>query len=717
MAEWIAPPVVVVAAIMLGWLILAHFVTPETPFDGDGLAQLFVALSLGAAVLGWVALLLAEIGRFSLAALTAVWLLLVVGLALSGRRLYWRLPSLERTAAEGQSLPWPLPAWRLSARSERLLLCGWLIVASWLFFRPHEFIVGGADAGVYVNLSASIAQTGGILIEDRSLAALDPALYPALLRSLPPPEAAPYYLLPGFYVTADTPGLVTPQFYPLHPVWQAVAYELSGVRGALLMSGLWALLGCLALYLVARQMAGREVALLVLAALTLNAMQVWFARYPTTETLTQFLLWTGVWSLGAWLCGRRPLPLWGFLAALSWGQLLLVRIDTYFLLAIPLLIAIFLWWSGRGQKAHAWLFVPLALLTAHSFAHALWQSSPYFYNIFGYGLGLLRGSWQIPVASILLVVAGLAAVSQIPYRPQLFYRCRRPLLWSVMALLLALALYGWFVRPYVGDAAPAWADWYGGRTVAQYDRENLLRLAWYLSPVGIWLAVAGVCLMVWQVNRRTAVVLLVGIGFSLLYLWRIQANPHQIYAMRRYVPAVMPFFILAAAYGAGWLYGQRPSGLRWLGLVLALLWLGGLSWSARGFINQVDYRGIIQQVDTLNGRLAPASVLIFNDGAPVGEGDYIGTPLYFLHGHTVFKLHDAGALDDEQLIRAIRQWQRDGRTVYWIGERPWLDAHNLSYSLEIYIVSSQALEGSYTHKPTAVLPLVWQLAIAAIAPN
>jgi hypothetical protein len=720
MVGWITLPAIVIAALVLGTLIASHFISKETAFDGDGLAWLFVVLCLGVVALGWLALLLAQTGFFSLATLTAAWLLLMLGLAYShwrrGRE-FWRLPPLNDVPAESRPWPWPLPAWHLSARSEWLLLGAWLLAAVWLFFRPHEFIVGGADAGVYINLSASIAKTGSILIRDGTLAGLDPALYPALLRSLPSPEAAPYYLLPGFYVTGEIPGLITPQFYPLHPVWQAVAYTVSGVRGALLISGLWALLGCLALYLVARQAAGREVALLVLAALSLSAMQVWFARYPTTETLSQFLLWTGVWSLGAWLSGRRPPELWGFLTALTWGQLFLVRIDTYFLLAVPVFIAACLWWSGRSPKGHAWLFVPLALLTAYSFAHALWQSAPYFFNIFGYGLGLLGRSWLLPVASLVAAVAGLAVASQVPYRPQLWQALRRPLLVSAMVLLVALAFYSWFVRPYSGGVAPAWADWYGGRTVSHYDHENLLRLAWYMSPVGVWLAVIGACLMVWQVNRRTAVVLLVGIGFSLLYLWRIQANPHQIYAMRRYVPAVMPFFILAAAYGSGWFYRQQHNALRWLGLLIACAWLVGLGWSARGFISQVDYRGLIQEVDALNSRLAPASVLIFNDGAPIGEGDFIGTPLYFMYGHTVFKLHDAGALDDERLVRAIRQWQHDGRTVYWIGEGSWLESHNLSYTVESYKVSSQALEGSYTRKPTAVLPLEWQLSIATIAPE
>lgn len=104
-----------------------------------------------------------------------------------------------------------------------------------------------------------------------------------------------------------------PQFYHLHPVWQAVAFGLGGVHAALLLTGLWSLLGSLAVYLTVRQIAGWEAAALALAGLSLNAVQQWFARYPTTEPLTQFLLWTGLWSLGMWLGagqrgGRRAVP-------------------------------------------------------------------------------------------------------------------------------------------------------------------------------------------------------------------------------------------------------------------------------------------------------------------------------------------------------------------------------------------------------------------------
>ena len=193
-------------------------------------------------------------------------------------------------------------------RSQRWV-CGRLSPPGSTFGRT-SLSLGGADAGVYVNLGANIARTGAILIHDPTLAALDPSLYPSLLRPLPPGELTPYYLMPAFYVPATPAGLIIPQFYPLHPVWQAVAYALGGLRAELLMTPLWGFLGALAVYFTTRRLWGWRAGMLALAALSVTALQVWFARYPTTEMLTQYLLWTGVWALIAWMDKQEPRGLW-----------------------------------------------------------------------------------------------------------------------------------------------------------------------------------------------------------------------------------------------------------------------------------------------------------------------------------------------------------------------------------------------------------------------
>lgn len=717
------------ACFALGVLLLRRLAGPRR-LD---LSLAFAGLTLGVVAVGWAALLLAEFGRFSLQALSGLWLASVVVLSIPELRRRRRatpaqLPAYSTGATVEPLLPF-LPAW-----AERLFLGLWLVVAVWLFFRPHEYVVGAADAGVYVNLSASIADRGGIVYRDDFLAALDPALDAAVLRPLPDNPVAPYYYLPGFYVDGSPRGEVTPQFYPLHPVLQAVAFSLAGplgaafsaeprpeaTRAALLMPGLWALLGSLAVYLAVRQYAGWETAALALLGLSLNGLQVWFARYPTTEMLTQFLLWSGLWSAGLWLGGDRPARLWALTAGVALGAVFLVRVDLLVLLPVLGLLAFWLLAGGRpapDRTSAIWFLAPLGLLVTHSFVHAWTQSRPYFVVHSGLGLRLLQVNWAIPLAAVLAGAVFLWLLRRYDRQfAEGYERYRRAALAALILATLIFAAYGWFVRPVVGQAVVR-QDVYSLSEIPLTDHENWPRLAWYLSPAGVWLGVAGVCLLIWQVNRRTALMLIVGALFTALYLWSLRANPHHVYAMRRYIPVAIPFLTAAAATFIAW-PARRPS-LWWkrAAAALAVVWLAGLGWSARGLISQVDYRGMTAELARLNAAFEPDSVLLFDDRAVIDRGDFFGTPLRFLFGHDVLPVRDRQLLDGDLLARSIRFWQNSGRAVYWIGDPAWLEQQGLSYRASSHTLTGNRLEERYDRRPTAVQQDEWMLPIAAVEPE
>ena len=729
MPGWSVVLLLPVAAFLPGWLVVRQFVRGPV-----SLPLGFAALSLGLAAVGWAALVLAEFGVYSLGRLALVWVLLVITLlVLDGWRARTGRAPAAMTAADSPTPPlFPrLPRW-----IEAAFLVLWAAAAVWLFFRPHEYVLGATDAGVYVSLGASIAREGGILIQDKTLAELDETLYPWLLRPQPDNPVAEYYLLPGFYVIGRPPGEITPQFYPLHPIWQAVVFSAvtglaadplaatpQAIHAALLLNGLWAALGALAVYLTVRQFAGWETAALALVALSLTALHVWFGRYPTTEVLTQYVLWSGLFALGMWLGaeerGGSGAALWALLAGVSLGLVNLVRVDM--LVMLPVLAVLVFWLLAAGRRAAdprrvVWFLAPLGMLIAHSFAHAWWQSRPYFVVHSGLGLQLLQVNWAIPAVAL---VAGLAFLWLLrragPRFAAGYGRYRRYALLALIAVTLVFAVYGWFVRPVVG-APVIRADAFSGGDIPLTDHENWRRLGWYLSPIGVWLGVGGVCLLIWRVSRRTALVLAVGALFAALYLWSLRANPHQVYAMRRFVPAVVPFFTVAAAALIGWLAGLRLTWARALAGVLAILWLGGLAWSARGFVSQVDHRGLTAQLHSLNESFAPDSVLLFYDGVPIGNGDFFGTPLRFIYGHDAFALRDP-TLPGDELVRAIEIWHNNGRAVYWIGDPMWLAEHDLPYRETTYTLQSQRLEESYERKPSAILQDVWTLRVARIAPE
>ncbi len=718
MANYLVILYILLCAFSLGSLVLLQFLTFPVRLR---LNLIFASISLGIGVSGWIALVLAEAGLFSLRNLFLCWGVVFLVLLI----LFW-----WRKLRGGENKPGILldidlpPAGRNWRRwIEGIILVTWIAAAGWLFFRPHEYIMGGADAGVYISLGAEIAQNGGFKITDDHLATLDPVFSSAVLRPLLENPVASSYLVPGFYVSDAGEGAITPQFYPLHPTWLAIAFSLAGdivagVRTELLLTGLWMLLSTLSLYLIVRQLSGKYAAVLLLIAFSLTALQVWFARYPATEALAQFLLWTGLWALMTWLDQREPRSMWALLAGLMLGSVFLVRIDILIMLPIFVLFIVALW--GRGwQKSNWWFLLPFTFLIIHSLSHGIVLSAPYFYEHIGFGLRILSRSWLVPVLAVLIGTIFLVLVYYFKGRFSGLERFQRSLQMTLIALILLGALYGWFIRPLGGQSLLV-MDAFSQSTILLANHENFLRLGWYLFPTGVWFGIIGCCLLIWHAQWKTAVLLAVGLLFSALYLWDVRANPHHVYVMRRYVPVAFPFFILCGAYLLGWLvkwprdWQSLPPLRFFLGMILAVIWLFGLGWSARGFISQVDHFGVYDQLVALEEAFDPNSILVFNDQSPVGLGDFWGTPLKFIFGHDVYSLRDPEILHSPQLVEMIEIWQNNGRSVVWIGESTWLENHGFPYQQEIVEIHSQRLESSYEHKPQAIVPVRWILPISHI---
>ncbi len=695
-------------ALGMGWLWIRPFLIQKS-FAGDWLALGMVSITVGTIFIGVVALILVEFKIYSLPLLGILCVLTIFILALIGWRQKAPLWPQITAVSPAQEQIFTSPRW------EKVVLLLWFVAALWLFFRPHQFIHGGADAGVYVNLAAQIDRIGSIVFQDETFAQLDPAVQAIFARPISNPIASSY-LLPAFYLTDVANGQVEPQFYPFHPVWQAIAYGLGGLTAALLLNGLWTLLSCLAIYLFVRELVGWETAVLALVALSLSAMQVWFARYPTTEMQTQFFLWVGFWATAVWLKKRQPTSLWAFVAGSSLGVIFLVRIDVIFML--PILLAFITWFWATKRKGTVWFAVPLLLLVLHSLIYALTQSRPYFFELYNFGVRSIVKNQGVLAGLIVVGLFGLWVVAKYHLGIQkLFIRYRKLLLGTVVLFLLLFAGYNWFIRPYNVDIL-YWTDQFSTNAIGKYDHENLIRLGWYLSPLGILLGFLGICWLVWRVSWETAVMLSITLFFTLFYLWNIRNNPHQIYAMRRYVPAVLPLFIVATAYLLDTLIRQRQRWLKGVALILAAAWLLGIIWSARGFISQVDYATVPAQLAELNAQLVPNSIIIFQEEAPVGVGDFVGTPLRFLFGHDVYKIYNSEAPLPAKLVETIEGWQNNGRTVYWVGNPEWLAANNLPYRTQItQTISSQSLEGVYERKPSKIVTNNWQIQLSIIDPS
>lgn len=706
---WITIGLITAVNGLVGYAVAKFFFGyGDRPFQGLRSEWLMLIWGSGTLLNGWLALVLAELGRFS----WPLWLALTTAGACAALLLLRR--RAVRFEWGAHPLPVPGVTWTLPAWVETVFLAGWLCAAAFLFFRPHQYLWGGADAGVYVNLAAHVVDTGGLIIHDEILAALDEALYPAFLRVMDNLGRQTYFWSSGFTVE-DFSGRISPPFYHLAPVWQALAYAWSGAEGALRMTGYWMVWASAAVYLVLRRLLPPNqwwIALAGLAALSICALQVWFARYPTTEALTQFLFWLGLWAFIRWGDDAYQGARWGAVAGGAWGSAFLVRIDAFFVGVIPLFLLAYLLHQRRFSRAQLPFFAAMVLLPLHATLHSFLFSRFYFFSIYGYMFQVIGSNW----AALLMLAVVAALVAALLWRRRDWFVAwfgHTAVIWKsgVITIIALFFFYNWFIRPIYG-APYTYINPWDNIPVEAWNHENLIRLGWYLSPLGIWLGAAGILCAVWEGQRRVWAFLLLGLVFTFLYVANIRSNAIQIYAMRRYVPVVVPFFISSAALFLSWLDRQDrlPRWRSWVAVGITAVWLASVGWSARGFISQVDMQNFQHEIKAVNDQLPPRSILLFNQSVPIGIGDHVGAPLRLMYGHHVFVLYHIEQLDVVKFSRAIADWQAQGYAVYWMaipGQHPWPLATVPLERAFSFAIPVSYLEGTYTHKPTAIMHSVW----------
>jgi 4-amino-4-deoxy-L-arabinose transferase-like glycosyltransferase len=654
----------------------------------EPLGGLFAFALTGILLTGWVALVMAEAGCFS----ASVLLIgnIVVGL------VGWLIGQRRKAHWEWESLWW----------GEPVLIGLLMLMMGVLYFRPHEFIFGGADAGVYVNLGANIARTGKWLIHIPELAAIPRDAYPMFFREHPPYFIPRYNYLPGFYVPDSGAQTVIPQFYPLHPVWLAIAHGIGGIWANLYMTPLWGMLGVLAFYFAVREAFDRRLAAVAATLLALTPTQVWFARYPTSEVLTQFLLFGGLWAFARY---ERDGEGWAaVLAGVALGEVMLARIDTYFLIGVLPAYAAYLRLRRQLNRRFWWFAGPMLVLMLHSLLHARFQGWPYFYNVYLAGHAFTPARLSLLAGGLVILGVIFSLADRGVTRPNGWVRLariRRVGLYVVAVMLVFLAAYAYFLRPLQADPTRASPYWYGGNTIPDVEPYNMVRLGWYLSRPGLALGVLGMAAIVSRkVNRRTWMIIGIGLFFSVLFLYRTFNNPHHVYVMRRYVPAVIPTFALGIAYAAllpaNW---RRIGEVASAGLVVALA--GLMVYKGQVMIPQVDYQGAVEQFRRFAELVPQDAIVLFNDDEPVGAAGVFGTPLAFLEGRAVLDLRE-DHLDLGLLDVLVEGWQAAGRPVVVVeGSSPvgGLCGRWECRPLGHFQFDLRVLEHSYDHWPTQVV--------------
>jgi hypothetical protein len=413
--------------------------------------------------------------------------------------------------------------------------------------------------------------------------------------SLPiPVNAEVFGAVPGvwFHSAAFDPGpaagFVYPQYSNLLPGLLAVAGWLYS-DGLLLklnaMIGSAALLG---FYGLVRQYTARIWALVAVTVLGVSLPQLHFSRNSYSEPVTMLFLVGGLALLRE--AQRRGTTRGYGLAGLVLGSAALARIDgLYFLLTVPLLAAVTLAIASPERRGDATRKVAALLLGAAVPAVVamvnLANLSPVYLHNLGSELAM------IAAAIVASTVVGAVAVV-LAWRTRLLHR-------------LASATGGWL--PGVGAAAIVLLAvvaasrplWYVGRIpdapeaqihyitflqkanglpldgTRSYAEQTMLWFSWYYGPVTVALGVLGVAFGVHRLLRRGDLRLLAPLAMflsaALLYVTVPSIVPDQIWAMRRYLPVVIPGLLLAAAVVLGLLARRSRAGMAAAALLAGIM--------------------------------------------------------------------------------------------------------------------------------------------------
>jgi hypothetical protein len=517
-----------------------------------------------------------------------------------------------------------------------------VVVAGFLFIQPFEYIIGGWDPGVYMNTGINIAKTGSIIIHDdflRSLSSEDQKVFSHKRNDL-------VQKYPGFPIVDSENGTILPYFYHLYPVWIAVFYSLFGVRSALLANAVFGLMAVFAVYLVGKTLFHRDVGIIAALLLALNIAQIWQARFPTTEILTQFLIFSGVYTFS--LFTDRERPEFAVTSAVCFGAAFFARIDTVLLLPG---IFLFLYYRSfkRLRKADLSFAVPFLALLTLVLVYSLTISRLPTMLLFSQFVPP-KGRFLLPASAIVLVI--LIAVRMFSSRISdildsvLSSRAFRS---SIMALVAILLLYGYFVRPHMSEHT---------------NVTNLVELGWFLSPPGLVLAAAGILLLTWKgLDEKTAVFYLVTLSVSCFYIYNKMVHPVYMWAVRRYVPVVIPAALIMMSYAI------HESGLklRRAGHAVSCLLIAAVaahSIAAGGhLIKHREYRGFVRFCEAFAGQFNQDDIIVC-------DGNWLATPLHYIYGLNTLQISDQHSPDAiRKCLRAevlMHKWVGQGKDVYYV---------------------------------------------------
>lgn len=453
------------------------------------------------------------------------------------------------------------------------VVAGSAAIATTRALRPR----GAADhraALVAVGLVVAFFAFAGVFHSEHLLRDRDPAVYITTGRSIARthelrprtqtgPFAAPVYGNPA--------RRYEPGFFPMLSVLLALGWSIGGDLGLLLVGPLLGALGLLALYALASRVLDTRLALPVLAFSIVGPFQLWFARDAYSELVVQLVVLGGLWLfLEALQYGR------GAIAAIAGGVVAssaYARIDALAILVGVLVLVAVEWVRCESDPSPERARRVVAAFTGALVVTTL-VALVITHHVARRYIDSLGGEYRQLVGAFAAAIAGVIAVAIVHRtRPGLgrwFTATKAPFGAAVAA---ATAMFAWAYvarpdperdlavvavgRPVTTALRAAINNWHYSRSLHWFSA--------YIGVVGLVVAFVGFVVLAARArrgSRAAAAVFFVVIPVAVLYLARPSIQAGQPWAMRRYLPVVLPGLSIAivVALLAGWDAAHRARG-------------------------------------------------------------------------------------------------------------------------------------------------------------
>jgi hypothetical protein len=659
-----------------GYVMFNAFVKDH---DLSFLEVVFIQILGSILISGWIGLILAELGYFSLVNLLA---LLIVFSCVLGLKFKVRINAKF----------YPKP----NINHFSLLLIIIVSIGVILFFQPM-FTNFGADDGILVPHGVNIAKTGSIIAQDPIIENMEGPVRSKFYQQVGSEYLAQceYLQFPGYGFYVDSKNIIRFQYFDFFPILLAIFYSLFSIENFLYINSFIAILSILCIFVLARRLFNTHVAVLSSLFLTINFAQIFFARYPGAEILDQLLIFGGIYTI--MLMIKTNNPFYGILSAFAFSGCLITRVDSL-LLYFPIIVLLFLLiLTEKFKKEYFYFFIPFLLLSLHVWSHIYLFDLPYFvdqFRVIGYELWYLTYSLFL-VAILSMVIFISVLLRKYRYKIRLMIsplKSRTKTLKLANSIfLVSVFVFLYFIRPQLDPNIST-----GG---------TILLLEQALTIVGLLLATYGIIKLTNEYlfsdafTQKDGIImsffLFIGVSYTLFYLISLKNNPVQPWLFRRYITVSIPFLIILMSYGATKIVGiynkQQFTKIAYILIVLFLVISFSNTTITTSFLGipiTKNSESILLQTKNLANNFDDKDIVIMS---PARWEEGFGIIMKYLFDKNAIVMPDGKDMPKSISVQ-INKWLNDSRKVYVINpllfRKSLRQTFNLTYKSVTTINSS-----------------------------